>query len=163
MLVKKEEHLLFDMALETAMRMREMYTLTVDQISLEKETIFLEKTKNGSKRQVPMSSVLKKLLVEHLPSLQDHRVFPWWDGETLTTRYLDNLSSKISQRFARRFEAAGCDDLHFHDLRHEATSRLFERTNLSGEAIMKITWHRSHAMVMRYLSLRASELAASLW
>lgn len=61
------------------------------------------------------------------------------------------------------FEAAGCGDLHFHDLRHEATSRLFERTNLSGEAIMKITGHRSHAMVMRYLSLRASELAASLW
>jgi integrase len=57
-LIKKEEGLLFDMALETAMRMREMFTLTVGQIDLEQRTIFLDKTKNGSKRQVPISSVL---------------------------------------------------------------------------------------------------------
>ena len=50
------------MALEKAMRLREMYTLEMGQISLEKRTIFLHKTKNGSKRQVPISSVLFKLL-----------------------------------------------------------------------------------------------------
>ena len=50
--------MMFDMALETAMRMREIYTLTRDQVSLSKATIFLEKTKNGDKRQVPISSVL---------------------------------------------------------------------------------------------------------
>ena len=49
--------MMFDMALETAMRMREIYTLTRDQASLPKATIFLEKTKNGDKRQVPISSV----------------------------------------------------------------------------------------------------------
>lgn len=50
-LIKKEEGLLFDMALETAMRMREMFTLTVGgQIDLEQRTIFLDKTKNGSKK-----------------------------------------------------------------------------------------------------------------
>lgn len=52
-LVEKEEHLLFDMALETAMRMREMFTLEKRQIDLAQRTIFLEKTKNGDKRQVP--------------------------------------------------------------------------------------------------------------
>jgi len=45
--------LLFDMALESAMRIREMYTLERGQIDLERPTIFLSKTKNGSKRQVP--------------------------------------------------------------------------------------------------------------
>ena len=50
------------MAFEKAMRLREMYTLEMGQISLEKRTIFLHKTKNGSKRQVPISSVLFKLL-----------------------------------------------------------------------------------------------------
>ena len=45
-LIKKEEGLLFDMALETAMRMREMFTLTVGQIDLEQRTIFLDKTKS---------------------------------------------------------------------------------------------------------------------
>ena len=49
--------LLFTLAIETAMRLREMYTLTVQQVDLSKKTVFLDKTKNGVKRQVPMSSV----------------------------------------------------------------------------------------------------------
>ena len=61
-LTDKKEALLFDMALETAMHLREMYTLKTGLISLKKRTIFLHKTKNGSKRQVPISSVLCKLL-----------------------------------------------------------------------------------------------------
>ena len=162
-LIKKEEHLLFDMALESAMRMREMYTLTVDQVSLEKETIFLEKTKNGNKRQVPMSSVLKNLLEAHLPTLEGESLFPWWDGVTLETRYLDNLSSKISQRFARRFAEAGCPDLHWHDLRHEATSRIYERTTLSDLEIASITGHSSLGQLKRYANLRGSALAKKLW
>lgn len=64
-LVKKEEHLLFDMALETAMRMSEMLTLTVAQI----------RTKNGSRRQVPISSVLGRLLADHLRTLEGDWVF----------------------------------------------------------------------------------------
>ena len=66
-LVKKEEHLLFDMALETAMRLSEMFTLTWDQVDFERKTIFLGYTKtsrNGrsGKRQIPITSVLYKLL-----------------------------------------------------------------------------------------------------
>ena len=72
-------------------------------------------------------------------------------------------SNYLSKLFADVFEAAGCPDLHFHDLRHEATSRLFERTNLAAEKIMKITGHRDHRMFMRYLKLRESDLAKDLW
>lgn len=39
--------LMFDLALETAMRMREIYSLSWEQVNFEKRTIFLEKTKNG--------------------------------------------------------------------------------------------------------------------
>lgn len=53
---------MFDIALETGMRMREIFTLTKDQVSLEQRTIFLDKSKNGDKRQVPITSVLFKLL-----------------------------------------------------------------------------------------------------
>ncbi|QXQ03956.1 hypothetical protein KX724_07650 [Stenotrophomonas indicatrix] len=42
--------LMFDMALETAMRMREIYTIERRQIDVTRRTIFLDKTKNGSKR-----------------------------------------------------------------------------------------------------------------
>ena len=84
---------MFDMAFEKAMRLREMYTLEMGQISLEKRTIFLHKTKNGSKRQVPISSVLFKLL---------EPLYPWV--------------------LAARFVKAGYPDLHFGPARKAAQS-----------------------------------------
>lgn len=146
--------LLFRLALETAMRLSELYTTTPDQVDLQARAIFLMKTKNGDSRSVPLSSVAVQLL-------QGFAGFPWLarhkGNRKLTTNYL-------SKKFIREvFDIAGCDDLHFHDLRHEATSRLFERTQLSVEETMKITGHRSHRMMMRYLKLRPTQLAAKLW
>lgn len=159
---------LFILAVETAMRMREMYTLTLDQIDLSKSTIFLDKTKNGDKRQVPLSSVAianlsEYLLVREIPveNPQD-LLFPWWDGEQ-TQGSLVALSDYLSKRFIDIFQQAGAKGLKFHDCRHEAVSRLFERTTLSEGQIMKISGHKSHRMVMRYANLRGSDLAKSLW
>ena len=49
--------LLFELAIETAMRLSEMFTLMIDQVDIPARTIFLDKTKNGDKRQVPLSTV----------------------------------------------------------------------------------------------------------
>jgi len=166
--------MLFDLALETAMRMREMYTLTLDQLNFELCTIFLEKTKNGSKRQVPLSTVAVAKLREYLEhvgagtrGMEDfkfnkERLFPWWDGG-VERQTLERLSAAMSQQYSRVFETAGCPDLTFHDLRHEATSRFFERTTLSDTEIMKITGHSSTRMLARYANLRGSNLAGKLW
>lgn len=51
-------------------------------------------------------------------------------------------------------------DLHFHDLRHEATSRLAEK--LQMHELMKVTGHKSSEMLARYYHPRASELAQKL-
>ncbi|WP_343244768.1 tyrosine-type recombinase/integrase [Stenotrophomonas maltophilia] len=61
------------------------------------------------------------------------------------------------------FVAGGCADLGFHDLRHEATSRLYERTSLTDIQIAKITGHRDPRQLKRYANLRASDLADQLW
>lgn len=160
--------LMFMAALESAMRMREIYTLTSDQVSFKENTIFLDKTKNGSKRQVPMSSVLCAAMQDYLKDNSAEineragRLFPFWDGSTLK-KDLRRLSGKLSAQWARIFGAAKCEDLRFHDLRHEATSRLFERTDLSDVEIAKITGHSSTKMLMRYANLRGSHLARRLW
>lgn len=52
------------------------------------------------------------------------------------------------------------DDLHFHDLRHEATSRLADK--LQMHELMKVTGHKSSALVARYYHPRASDLAKKL-
>jgi integrase len=61
----------------------------------------------------------------------------------------------------RACEFASIEDLHFHDLRHEATSRLFER-GLNHFEVMAITGHRTTDMLKRYTHFRAEELAAKL-
>lgn len=160
---KEAVEVFFNLALETAMRMREMYTLTAQQVNLQQRTVFLDKTKNGDKRQVPLSSVAMAMLTDYFANQQyqpNDLVFPFWDGKEET---LVKTSDWVSSLYKRIFIAAGCEGLTFHDLRHEATSRLYERTNLSDTKIMKITGHRNIRMLMRYTNLRASSLADELW
>lgn len=52
------------------------------------------------------------------------------------------------------------EDLHFHDLRHEATSRLADKLQL--HELMKVTGHKSSAMLARYYHPKASDLAMKI-
>ena len=147
--------LMFVLALETAMRMREIYTLTSSQVDLAKRTIYLDKTKNGDSRQVPLSSTAV-ILLQDVPKKKDVPLFAAaGPARAVTSRY--------SVAFGRAAERAGCPDIHFHDTRHEATCRLFEKTTLDWLEISKITGHRDPRMLRRYANLRASDLAARLW
>ena len=163
---------LFELALESAMRMREMYTVSLDQVDFPNKTFFLDKTKNGDKRQVPLTSVALKALRLYMKQVKKHernmkgflfdngRLFPWWDGRQESLRMTTSL---LSRQFARIFEVAGCGNLRFHDLRHEATSRLFEKTKLSDVQISRITGHKDPRVLRRYANLRGTDLAAQLW
>jgi integrase len=162
-----DERVFFILALETAMRMRECYTLHLGQVNIAKRTIHLERSKNGDTRQVPLSSVAARLLDDYIVQARDairargDRLFPFWDGNN-AVRALDETTSDVSRAFARFFARAGIDDVTFHDLRHEATCRLYERTDLPDVLISKITGHRDPRMLRRYASLRGSELAGHL-
>lgn len=164
---------LFLLGLETAMRLREMYTLTLEQVDFARRTVFLDKTKNGDKRQVPLSTVamaeLKAYLeVREIPKDHlDNALFPWWNG-SFDARVLHDVTLALGTLFNNPrhvgiFQAAHCDGLHFHDLRHTAVCHLYERTRLTDLQISKITGHRSLKMLARYANLRGSDLAAALW
>jgi len=163
-----DEKVFFILALETAMRMRECYTLSVDQVSLIKKTIHLERSKNGDNRQVPLSSTAIALLDDYLRihakgiKGREGRLFPFWNGSR-NERELDITTSDLSRTFRGIFIDSEVVDLHFHDLRHEATCRLYEKTKLSDVLISKITGHRDVRMLQRYASLRGSDLAIHLW
>ena len=68
----------------------------------------------------------------------------------------------ITQAMEQARNLAGIEGLHFHDLRHEATSRLFEDTDLDIMEIRAITGHRSLQMLARYSHLRTHRLAERL-
>ena len=63
--------------------------------------------------------------------------------------------------FLKRCRPSGIEDLHFHDLRHEATSRLFEK-GFNPVEVATITGHKDPRMLMRYTQLRPEDLARKL-
>lgn len=148
--------MLFDIAIETGMRLSEIYTLDKSQVDLAERTIFLDKTKNGSKRQVPMTTTIHIKLTNYIESLATPSLF------NLEGKRKD-ISSRLSQTFGRIFESAGCGEFTFHGLRHEATSRFYEKTTLTDLEIAKILGWKSLKMALRYANLRASTLSTKLW
>ena len=63
----------------------------------------------------------------------------------------------LSKYFTWACRALGIADLHFHDLRHEGTSRLFE-AGYQLEQVALVTGHKSWNMLRRYTQLRPEDL-----
>ena len=147
--VSEEMNQVIRFALETAMRRGELAGMTWDMVDLKKRTVTLLDTKNGQKRIVPLSSVAVTILKERLSARRiDGKV---WDIG------LD----AISKDFARACHKTEISGLHFHDLRHEATSRLFE-LGLRAEKVKEITGHKTWAMLTRYTHLKPEDIVSEL-
>lgn len=138
------------LALETAMRRGEIVKLVWEDIDLRNKSALLRDTKNGTCRTVPLSRKAVEVL-QGLPRHISGRVFP-------SHLHPDTLSSKM----AKACQFARLADLRFHDLRHEATSRFFEHTDLDVMEIKAITGHKTLQMLARYTHLRTANLAARL-
>ncbi len=156
---REDKRDLFHLALDSCMRLREMATITTDQVDLKQQAVLLEKTKNGNKRLVPfmtdrMESIMRRRCDAVGPGGQ---LFPWWNGKT-DQDSLRALSNLLSHQFSTVFELAGCAHVSFHTLRHEAISRLVEATSLSDVEISRISGHTDPRMMLRYSHLRASPI-----
>jgi Site-specific recombinase XerD len=116
-------------------------------VDLNKRTAYLPMTKNGEARTVPLSSRAADVLRD-LPRNSGDRVF----GTTY---------EGLKQAFTRACSRAGIEDLRFHDLRHEATSRFFEK-GLREMQVAAITGHKTLQMLKRYTHLKAEDLAKLL-
>ena len=136
-------------AIETGMRRGEILSLTWENVHLGKRYVHLPDTKNGDSRDVPLSPMALELL-GGLPRniREDQVVFPL---------HFEALKSAWRRACCR----AGISDLRFHDLRHEATSRFFEK-GLNVMEVAAITGHKDLRMLQRYTHLRAEDLARKL-
>ena len=134
-------------AIETAMRRGEIMGLRWADIDLDGHVAHLNDTKSGDARDVPLSTVAMGVL-RRLPRQIDGRVF--------------HLSRAfVSTGFARVCQSAGIEGLRFHDLRHEATSRLFEK-GFNPMEVSAITGQKTLEMLKRYTHLRAKDLLQRL-
>ncbi|WP_157778588.1 tyrosine-type recombinase/integrase [Massilia violaceinigra] len=112
-----EARAFFVLALETAMRMRECYTLELEQVGLAKKTIHLDRSKNGDGREVPLSSTIGKLLGEYIKVHADDikarggRLFSFWEGDR-SVRALDAATVDVSLMFKDIFASAAVKDFY---------------------------------------------------
>jgi len=135
------------LAIETAMRQGEILDLKWADIDLDRATAIAYDTKNGEDRRVPLSTRAVAVL-KSLPRSFDGRVIPV-------------AQSSLEHAFQNARVRAGISGLRFHDLRHEATSRLFER-GFNAMEVATITGHKTLQMLKRYTHLRAEDLVSRL-
>ena len=147
-------------ALETGMRRTEIVSLTLDQLELKQRIVLLPDTKNNTPRIVPLNRKATELFKAALnnplrPGDTDLIFFgnPGRDGQRRPYQY-DPIWQDIKKQ-------QGIENLHFHDMRHEAISRLVE-SGLSDQSVSAISGHKSMQMLKRYSHLRAKTLVAQL-
>lgn len=143
---EKKMGLMVDLAIETAMRLGEICSLTWADVYLSERYVHLRDTKNGAARRVPLSTRAVAVLGKLKP--QGARVFQLTAG-----------SAGVYWREAMK--KLGIKDLHFHDLRHEATTRLAEKLPNVLE-LAAVTGHKDLKMLQRYYNPHPTDLAQKL-
>lgn len=136
------------LALETAMRQGEILSLRWENISWKKRVAHLPYTKNGTMRDVPLSAAAINVL--------KHWLIPKVEGKLFYY-----TPSGIKSTWRCLVKSLSIEDLHFHDLRHEAISRLFEK-GLDMLEVSTISGHKSLSMLKRYTHLQAYKLVHKL-
>jgi len=166
---------LVQLALETAMRRGELLSLQWENVDVDRRTAFLPDTKNGDARTVPLSSRAVAIL-RALPSYPD----PDSDSDERTLgSVFPTTAMALRKGFTRAVERAQTEyiadckierrrplasflaDVHFHDTRHEAASRLAEKLSNVLE-LSAVTGHRDIRMLKRYYHPRAEDIAKKL-
>ncbi len=151
-------------ALYTGMRHGEIINLTEKQVDLQRRLVFLQKTKNGTARTVPLSVRATREFSKALGNPKRHKnsdlIFPGNKSRS-GCDVIMRRPYTTNQEWRKAVQAAGLTDFRFHDLRHEAVSRLVEM-GLSDQEVSAISGHKTMQMVRRYTHLRAEDLVARL-
>lgn len=139
------------LAIETAMRQGELLQLAWTDVDFKRRLVLLrdpKKIKNGEPRAVPLSSAALEVL-HSLP-------------RSISGKIIATNRTTLYKAFERACERAEIEDLTFHDLRHEALSRLAERGDFSTLELAAISGHKTLQMLKRYTHLQATNLAKKL-
>ncbi len=138
-------------AVATAMRQDEICRVTWADVDARTKMLTIRdrkdpRNKNGNHQRIPLFAATGydawAILEEQrsIRSNEDARIFPY-NGRSVGTAF---------RRGCRELEIK---DLHFHDLRHEGTSRLFE-AGFTIEQVALVTGHKDWKMLRRYTHLK---------
>ena len=144
-----ESKIIFILSVETAMRRGEIFSMRWEDLDLKNRTLYLHSsnTKTDEARHIPLSKVAVEALSGLPRGIRGSII-------TITTWHFAH-----AWKLAR--VAIGAPDLRIHDMRHEATSRLFEKGFGDIEAAT-VTGHKTLAMLKRYAHLKQEHILEKL-
>ena len=149
-------------AIQTGMRRGEMLNAKWSDVNFDDGTMKIPVTKNGEPRIIPLTPEATDILRE-LSTFRNEM-----DDELVTfgnksngQRIFQTTIEAFKKCWKRAVDRAGIENLHFHDLRHEAISRFFEM-GLTVPEVALISGHKDVRMLFRYTHLKSSDLALKL-
>lgn len=141
-------------AVATAMRQAEICRIEWSDVDMQKRTVKIRgrkdpRRKDGNHQTIPLPNATgydawQLMLEQRIVTRARGRVFP-------------HHSKSVGTAFRRSCKALNIDDLRFHDLRHEGTSRLFE-AGFPIEKVAMVTGHKDWRMLRRYTNLKPEDL-----
>ena len=157
--------LLFDLIINTGLRLSEALKLRVDQYDGQRGLLKVEGSKGErgriKPRTVPLVPALRPVLADWCKG-RVGLVFPFWSGDP---EELKRASARISHRYKVLFDYAQVPDCTEHDMRHEATCRWVTMRDKAGRwmwsetEICKFMGWTDTKMFLRYASLRGEDFA----
>ena len=127
------------------MRRGELIRVRRNHIGEESQTLLIPYTKNGIPRTIPLGSKALVLSLEWARKQSENPI----------------SSHGLNSAWQRLIKTTRVNDLHFHDLRHEAISRFFE-IGLSVPEVCLISGHKDFRMLARYTHLKPESLVSKL-
>jgi len=144
-------------AICTAMRLSELAGLRLADLDREARTITIRdrkhpRSKQGNDQTVP--------LLKGPVTIAGHVIDPMEiiDAQAISRGLIfDHDPRTISSLFTRGVQSCEIEDLHFHDLRHDGVSRLFE-AGYQVEQVALVSGHRDWQQLRRYTQIKAEGL-----
>lgn len=146
----------FDLAIETSLRQSKLFALQWEWVDLEARLVRIPREhRQISNKGVPAVLPLSRRARDVLAELQNR------DGRK-EGAVLDTTANAVARcLWNRATKALKIHNLRWHDLRHEAASRLFEK-GLNPMEVASITGHKSMQMLKRYTHLKPETILAKL-
>jgi integrase len=140
------------LALTTGGRQAETMGATWKQIDLQRATLQLEETKNGSRRALHLTAPVLELLRERakVRRIDTDLLFP--------SRVNPRKPVDLRQPWEQALKRAGIEDFHWHDLRHTFASYA-AMNGASLPELAALLGHKTLAMVQRYAHLSPAHTA----
>lgn len=138
----------FLFAIETGMRTGEIASLTWANVDLKAQVATVTQSKNGRPRRVPLSDEAVEIVAQMKKSHDKENVFGISSSDVLSTMFRRIRSRTL------------IEDLHFHDTRHEAITRLARRLDVLDLA--RMVGHQDIRELMTYYNATAEDIVLRL-